>query len=189
MSIVIAIKHKNKIYLGCDSQVTQGSNKTSLPPQHTKVFPLNSHHEVIVGAVGSLRDAQIIAVEDGIIDDRTIYRGEINFDYMVKETFSNIYTILAKYNRIAKDKNGNLENYIDDNFIFAFKDKAWLLTQEGCVFEIKDYLVCGSGSDVAKGSLDLTKDIKNPIDRIKAAIKACADNTLYVDSNVTILTT
>lgn len=189
MSVVIAIKHKNKIYLGCDSQVTQGKDKLSLPPTHTKVFPLNAHPEIIVGAVGSLRDAQIISVEDNIIDDIAIYKNELCFNYMVKNLFSNVYAVLAKYNRIPKDSNGNLENYIDDNFIFAFKDKAWLLTCEGCVFEIKDYLVCGSGSDVAKGSLDLTKDVKNPVDRIKAAIKSCADNTLYVDSNITILTT
>lgn len=191
MSVVIAIKHKNKIYMGCDSQATCGQMKEPLPPEHGKVFYLKSTqpYNVLVGGVGSLRDLQIISLEDGFIDKSILYENRLDYEHLVKHGFVNIFNILAKYNRIDRDKNGELVNYINDKYIIAYKDNAWMIGQDGVVTEINDYLVCGSGETVAVGSLEHSKNCHDPIKRIRDAIKACADTTIYVDNNVVVSTT
>ena len=38
MSVVIAIKHKNKIYLGCDTQVSASATKQNLKGTNQKIL-------------------------------------------------------------------------------------------------------------------------------------------------------
>lgn len=75
-----------------------------------------------------------------------------------------------------------------NTFIFAYKDKAWMIWNDFSVSEITDYLAIGSGSDIAKGALFATQD-KNPFERIVTGIDAAAINTLYVDNEIDLLAT
>lgn len=190
MSLVIAVKHNDKIYLGCDSQVTCGQSKESLPAKHGKIFNLKcpSSFNVLCGGVGNLRDLQIISVEDDLIDKIILYEDRLDYEYIVKTLFSKIYTTLVNYNRVNKENN-ELVNYINDEIIIAYKDNAWLIRQDGCVMEIDDYLICGSGSEIAKGVLEKTQKETDPIKRIHEAIKSAAHLTLYVDENIVISST
>lgn len=188
MSVVVAIKDKNRIVMGCDSQVSYGGLKSKLGPNECKIFDVKNCDGGYMGCVGSVRDMQILSVQPNLIDEIAILKNQINYEYCVANLFINIYNVLQKYNRIDKNQNGELANYINTSLIFAYKNKAWLLDHEGCIMEIQDYLVCGSGSEVAMGSLDNTKG-KSAEDRIVEAIKACNKNTLYVDNNIVLVST
>ena len=186
MSVIIAIKDKNKIVMGCDSQATIGQIKSKVSQEHSKIFEIKGLKHSLMGVVGSCRDSQLISVADEIIDPLTKLTEEINYEYVVKNIYNNIYTVLVTNNRIDRDANGYFVNFTKDDFLFAFKDQAyWSSGSDGSVEEIEDYLVVGSGAEIAMGVLENNKD-KTPEERIKEAIKACNDKTVYIDNNVVI---
>ena len=77
---------------------------------------------------------------------------------------------------------------IPNVFIFAYKEKAWVIWHDLSVVEIADYFAIGSGADVARGALFATKE-KNPFERIVTCIDAAAESTLFVDDGIDLLTT
>ena len=188
MSVVIAIKEKNSIIMGCDSQVTIGQLKDRLSKDHNKIFKIKNCKHGLMGVVGFCRDSQLLSVQDNLIDKLHILENKIDYDYVVKNLYSDIYKVLLDNNRIDKDSNGNNVNYTNNHYIFAFKDSAWLICCDGTVFEIDDYLVTGSGEEIAIGVLENNKG-KSAEERIKEAIKSCSDKTIYVDNKVVIKST
>ena len=83
------------------------------------------------------------------------------------------------------------ENYIElvnSAFLFAYKDKLFLIDRDLCVLEINDYVAIGSGSPEAIGSL-LSTEGEDPKTRIVKAIKASAANDIYVDYPIVLTDT
>ena len=187
MSVVIAIKDKerNCIYVGCDKQVTCGNNKKTLKGECQKVWHFNELPDIILGGCGSLRDIQILQTSPDLLDLTHIVLNQINYPYLVQNFFTKEFELLAQKNRIPKDEQGNLENSVGCSIILAVEDRMYEIDQEGTVMESEDYLVIGSGSDVAIGVLENNKS-KKPITRIKEAIKACSDRTVYVNDKILI---
>ena len=63
MSVVVAVRDEDKIWLATDSQVTAGWTKSLLLSQHSfKIF--KGRNKVNIGGVGSLRDLNIISTSD-----------------------------------------------------------------------------------------------------------------------------
>lgn len=183
MSVVIAIKDKNKIIMGCDSQATFGNIKNSLNATHNKIFKVKNAKHCLMGVVGSCRDSQLLSVSE-IANDLELYKDE--YEWVVKNLFHNIYGVLLENNRIDKDDKGDWIKSTQNDYLFAYKNKAYLMSGvDGAVIEIDDYLVIGSGAEVAIGVLENNKN-KLPKERIREAIKACSDKTLYIDNNVII---
>lgn len=187
MSVVIAIKENNHIVLGCDSQVSTYNCKSKLSKENTKIWSVKNCDGALMGSVGLLRITQLIQVQDNLIDELTVLKNGINFQYCVTTLFDKICEILQKYNLLKKQE-GTIIPDVYNEFIFAYKDKAWLIYSDGSVEEIEDYLVIGSGEEIAKGVLESNKS-KCAKMRIKQAIKSCSDMTLYVDDNIVIKTT
>ena len=188
MSLVVAIKTKDGIVMGCDTQVSYGGNKYSLSDNTScKIWNIINCPHGLMGSVGMLRDSQLISAH-AIIDPNKIIVDGIDFDYVVCDLYSTICEILASYHRISLeptyDKDGMfIPPILNNEFIFAYKDKAYQISQEGCVRTIDDYLVIGSGADIATGVLDNNYE-KAPEERIVDAITCCNKNTLYIDNNV-----
>ena len=188
MSVVIAIKDKDKVYVGCDTQVTVGGNKHVLKGESQKVWHYNNLPDVVMGGSGSLRDIQILQTTPDLLDLTHILLGEVKYEYLVQHFFTREYEVLMQKNRIMRDALGNYENIVNCHLILAFEDKMFAIDGEGCVIEGDDYLVIGSGSDIATGILETNKS-KKPEIRIKEAIEACADNTIYVNNTIYITST
>lgn len=188
MSLVVAIKTNEGIVMGCDSQVSYGNNKYSLSDDAScKIWNIINCPNGLMGSVGMLRDSQIISAH-AVIDPTRIITDSIDFDYVVCDLYTTISNILESYHRISLeptyDKDGNfVPPILNNEFIFAYNDKAYQISQEGCVRTIDDYLVIGSGADIATGVLDNNHD-KPPEERIIEAITCCNKNTLYIDNNI-----
>ena len=188
MSVVIAIKHKNKIYIGCDTQVsTTLGDKSSLAGECQKVWHYEDLPDLVMGGVGSLRDLQIIQTSHDIFQPLEILLNKINYSYLVQNFFTNVYNTLKRFDRVAEKGIEELPS-VADSWIVAFKDKMYKIDGEGSVLESDDYLVIGSGEAIATGVLESNKG-KKPQDRITQAIKACADKTLYVNNSIYITST
>ena len=139
-----------------------------------------------MGSVGSARASQIIQYSN--IIDKNMFDGEISTDFIICSLVPTIAGGL-KQNGINLDtKEDAVCEMMPNSFIFAYKDRAWLIWNDLSVTELDSYLAIGSGSDVAKGALFATKN-KNPFERIVTAIDAAAESTLFVDDGIDLLAT
>ena len=141
-----------------------------------------------MGGVGTARASQIIQYAD--IIDKNEFMPDI--EYVISSLATTIAaTLKANGIVIDPDPTGELNCItIPNAFIFAYKDKAWIIWNDLSVQELtEDYLAIGSGSEVAQGALFATKNFKNPFERVIIAIQAAAESTLYVDEDVNILVT
>ena len=157
-----------------------------------KIWDIINCPHGLMGSVGYLRDSQLISSYPVVNPDRILTK-TVDFDYVVCELYEHICSILESHHRMCFDPQYNenglfIPPMINNEFIFAYEDMAYEISQDGCVRPIEDYLVIGSGSDVATGVLDNNYD-KSAEERIVEAILTCNRNTLYIDNNVTLLYT
>ena len=178
MSVVVAIKKDGKIYMGCDSQVTNGGTRTTLKNSNNyKIWKVLDVDNCLMGSVGNLRDACVIRTMDDLVSEYNVYRHHICFDFVVNKIVPDIIERLQKAHYI-KDC-GVFEN-MDSAFLFAFEDQLYLIHNDASVIEIEDCIAIGSGKNEAVGSLLSTEGL-SPEERIIKAIKASAANDIYVD--------
>ena len=181
MSLVIAIKDKDRIVLGADRQSSVGGTKEHTS---TKIWPVRDLPGAIMGSVGSARASQIIQYSNVI--DKNVLSKEITTEYIICVISPLIAASLKSNGVTVNNPDDGICDIMPNTFIFAYKDKAWMIWNDFSVSEITDYLAIGSGSDIAKGALFATQD-KNPFERIVTGIDAAAINTLYVDNEIPII--
>lgn len=190
MSVVIAIKADNKIFVGCDSQVSFNYHrKEQLDNKDVcKVWEIDNCKNGLMAVVGSLRDGQLIQCQEMLINELDQLKKNINYKYVVKHLTKSIFDILSANNRANRDSLGNYDGTINSSFIFAYRDMAYLIDSDLSVMPIVDYLVCGCGDELAIGVLENNK-FKAPEERITEAIQVCAKKSSGVDNSVVIKTT
>lgn len=182
MSLIIAIKEKDRIILGADKQASTGSTKDHTA---TKIWEMSELEGALMGGVGSARASQIIQYSQ-VIDKN--FTGPINTEFVICALVPTIVATL-KANGIATTASEEDScTMIPNVFVFAYKDNAWVIWHDLSVVEISDYFAIGSGADVARGALFATKE-KNPFERIVTCIDAAAESTLFVDDGIDLLTT
>ena len=182
MSLVIAIKDNDRIVLGADKQASIGDSKEHT---FTKLWDVIGLNGAVMGGVGTARASQILQYWNIIDKNYLDEKGEFDTDYVVNVLTQNIVEALKANGVVVEDDKGVI---IPNSFIFAYKDRAWMIYSDLSVGEIDDTLAIGSGSEIAKGVLYATKD-KSPFERIITSIQAASENTLYVDDNVDLFTT
>ena len=124
-----------------------------------------------------------------MVDELKRLKGEIDFDYCVTNLYEKIYSVFLQY-RLVKKKDGEYVNCLDCEFLFAYKDRCWLISGSGFVMGLinDDFIVIGSGAETAEAVL--RKNVGKPAEeRIREAIKICSETQLYVDNNVVLMTT
>ena len=186
MSLVVALAHKDRFIFGADKQVSFGNNKNH---SCTKIWEVKGLPGAIMGGVGTARASQIIQYND-IID-----KNELNVEPTTEFVINSLVPVIVgalKQNGIVVEHDPESEAsciMIPNVFLFAYKNKAWMIWNDLSVQEIEDYTVIGSGADVARGVLWATANNKNPFERITMCIEAAAESTLYVDDGIDLLTT
>jgi len=183
MSLVIAIKDKDRIVLGADKQVSSGDSKDHTI---TKIWAVEELPGAIMGSVGSARASQIIQYSN--IIDKNLLSKEVSTDFVICSLAPTIAAGLKANGINIEAKDGDFCEMMPNSFIFAYGDKAWLIWNDLSVTELGEYLAIGSGSDVARGVLFATKK-RNPFERIVTAIDAAAESTLFVDDGIDLLAT
>lgn len=197
MSIVVGLKHKGKVWLACDKQITAGNMKIFLSDSHNKVFPVMEREGIVVGGVGFLRGINLLEANNVYIDELAYLKDGIDYNYMV-----NIFPILLN------------KMYVDAGFISAENetlslkgsvlvgvwDKLYAVDHDGSVIDVDNYMTIGTGEELAYGSISSSMDqlmaLDNPdeiddddiIAILVSAIKA-ASNSSTCGGGVYILNT
>ena len=184
MSLVVAIKDKDRIVLGADKQASTGGIKDHT---NTKIWELEELPGAVIGAVGSARASQIIQYSQVIDKNMISSNTDIDTEFIVRVLAPTIANGLRN-NGVAVDSEDAKCDMMPNAFIFAYKDRAWTIWHDLSVSEINEYFAIGSGSEVARGVLYATPE-KNPFERIVTSIEAAAESTLYVDNGIDLLAT
>jgi len=183
MSLIVAVKDKNRYVLGADKQSSAGGNKDH---SATKIWEVRNCQGIVMGGVGSARATQIIQYSN-IIDLNCLSRG-CTTEYIVCSVVPEIVSALEMHGISCSPNPDDKTKIIPNAFLIAIDDKAWVIWHDLSVIEVENYFAIGSGSDVATGALYATKD-KNPFERIVTCIDAAAETTLFVDDGVDLLAT
>lgn len=183
MSLVVAIKDRDRIVLGADKQASTGGIKDHT---NTKIWKLEELPGAILGAVGSARASQIIQYSQ--IIDKNMLSQKLDTDFIVRVLAPTLANGLRNNGIVVEAADGAKCDMMPNAFIFAYRDRAWTIWHDLSVSEIDEYFAIGSGSDVARGVLYATPD-KNPFERIVTSIEAAAESTLYVDNGIDLLVT
>ena len=187
MSVVVAIKQGNKIYMGADSQVTRGGTRLSLSnPNNYKIWKVKGVENCLMASVGDLRDACVIRIMNGLVREIDALKGEVDFEYVVGRIVPLIKEELIDYGYIKKD--GVFEGF-ESSYLFAFEDKLFYINRDASVIEIDDCIAIGSCSNEAIGSLITSSKEEDSEQRIVKAIKSSAAHDIYVDYPIILVNT
>ena len=189
MSLVIAIKDKDRIILGADKQGSLGNRKDHTA---TKVWEVKGFDSCAMGGVGYARANQIMQYIGGLLDKNMFDENEgIDEEFVVSLLAPTIQATLENYGVSMDGHDPEAQVTIKampNTFIFAYKDRAFVIDRDLTVSEVTDYAAIGSGAEIARGSLYSSKD-KNPFQRITEAIEAAALETMFVDDAVEVVVT
>ena len=139
-----------------------------------------------MGSVGSARASQIIQYSK--IIDKNLIDDSISTDYIICALVPAIAASLKSHGIVLDPASGDTCPLMPNAFLFAYKNRAWMIWNDMSVSELEDYLAIGSGAEVARGALFATPE-KNPFDRIVTSIDAAAMTTLFVDNDIDLLAT
>jgi len=187
LSVVVAVRDTDRIWIAADSQVTRGWTKGLITSVHSfKIFPTKGN--LTMGVVGTLRDANLLATSDTVfISEAAILKNEITFKEIVRGTVPAIFKELREHRRTyIKD---NVE-YLDSMVIIAYKDKCFMISQDGCVEELDDMFAMGSGGDVAESAYTVLRDVEltGKEKAIKSIMSSC-ERDLFVGFPIIITDT
>jgi ATP-dependent protease HslVU (ClpYQ) peptidase subunit len=183
MSVVVAIKEKGKIHIGADTQISYGNMKSDAP--QGKLFKHPQDDDLVVGIVGYARTAVILKYKKELFNEMRVKAGMVNMEYLVNEWYLDILEYFKKYNHAVDDKES-----LPSTIMIAYKDHCFLIDRSGYIEELEEgkYFYIGSGAQVAAGSLSTTEG-EDPDERIRRAIEAAGEKTLYVNRTVEMFTT
>lgn len=187
MSVVVAVRDEDQIWLATDSQVTSGWTKSLLTSQHSfKVF--KKPHGVNIGGVGRLRDLNIISTSDiELISENDILKGNINFKNIVRQTVPKLFAELDAFDRLYKDK-GMKE--MNSAFIVAHGETCFLIDMDGSVIELVDMLATGSGGDISESAYAVLRDTNlTPKEKAIRAVAVSCERDLFVGYPIIITST
>lgn len=148
MSIVIAKKIDKGFIVASDSQITSDGQRRHIEPG-CKLFHPNDQQDIIVGIVGSLRDANLLRVIDELLDYSSIHRDNLTLNSIINHTVKVIQEKLREQGRIVVSEGKWLW---DSAIIVANKDKAFEISQDFCVQEIKDFTAIGAPEEYVYGA-------------------------------------
>jgi len=187
MSVVVAVRDEDKIWLATDSQVTSGWTKSLISSQHSfKIFKMP--HNLNIGGVGSLRDLNIISTSDiEFISENAILKNDINFKSIVRDTVPKLFTELAKFGRVEKEFE---MLYLASHFILAHGIDCYMICGDGAVMELNDMFAIGSGADVAESAYTVLRDVElSPKEMAVRAVMSSCERDLFVDYPIIVTNT
>ncbi len=186
MSVVVAIKDGDKVWMACDSQTSYGGTKEcSTTSNNHKIFKQRSN--TLIGVVGRARLNNVIRVEDELIDELTHLKDEVDFKYVVKTIVPKLFTLCDKYGLTYKDKQKE-QKYIDGAIIMAHKDKIYNIDADGCVTDVPTFYATGSGYSTAIGFLNQC-DMADVKDNIVRSVKSACESDLFVNYPIIVMNT
>ena len=175
MSILIAYKKGDTIYMGTDTRVIAGDTKRNeLCECNYKIQKLDNG--MLLGLTGEELERQtIIAYSEIFTLDKN---GELTKKHVVKEIIPNLFSVLEKENLVVK--NDGEVPYVKSVILLAYKDVLYEICSGFAVIKYECFQVLGSAANYAHATIASTKERDDINERIVKALDIALNNSQYV---------
>ncbi|MBP5242202.1 MAG: hypothetical protein J6Z36_00745 [Clostridia bacterium] len=170
MSVIVAFKHNNIVYMGADTIRSFDGFKIRLEEEANmkiKKYP----NDILVGFTGGVRTAQRIRGNEALF---TIPNGALTKEYLVKNTVPALLQFLETQDLIKTDEEEG-EKEMDCDMVIAANGKLFEVFRDFSVTEVNRFIAIGSGNLYTipyLSAIDTEKDIKAQlIDALRSAEK------------------
>ena len=190
MSVVVAIKYKDGVLLGGDTQITEDGHLSAFTD--SKIFK-NKYSNTAIGIVGALRDLNLLENEEEYIDYKSILdKTFIDKKYVISNVVPKIFKILEKNHRLYKE-NELLYSYSE--CLFGTSNSIFNIGFDGAVSEKEKYYAIGCGKELVIGFLDVffsdnkEKDLtlKDAKTLINKSIAIACQKDVYINDKITYI--
>ena len=162
MSVVIAVKHGDRILFGADTQATCGSDKfNQLSPNDFKVTKFDNG--ILMSWTGDTQTNQFILAhpEWFTLDEK---KG-LTKEHIVTKILPQMYEALEEEELLEEADRGT-PPLIKGSILLAYQDKLFEICRDFQVLRYEDYQASGSGSNCIHygvSKIDKSKDINEQI--------------------------
>ncbi len=176
MTCIIGLVVKQKVYIGADTLATDGDS--AFPMMQSKVF---QRDKFLFGTAGTMRTGQIIQYCLKIPP----FTNECSVpEYLITEFVPALRDCL-KENGFSKVEDGQEKG--TDDVMVGLLGRVFVMDSNFSVYEARDnYVVIGSGQDIAHGALFSTEHLE-PEKRILNALAAATHHNTGVRGPYTVL--
>lgn len=137
MSLVVAVKDGDRVYMGADTQTTFGNTVIRRPKLKEGCLKITKMpNGVLLGHTGKLNCAQRLTTQKAWFEN--LPEEGLTKKFLVQEIVPKFKDNIKAVNGL--DKNGGA----GCSFIVAWKDRLFLLENDFSVFEIADYIAIGT---------------------------------------------
>jgi ATP-dependent protease HslVU (ClpYQ) peptidase subunit len=184
MSVLIAFKKNDTIYMGTDTRVIVGDHKRNeMRRCNLKIQKLDNG--ILLGITGERLERQtLIAYSEIFTLDKA---GKLTRRHLVKEIVPRLISVLEE-EKLMIEKEGEFP-YMQAQIILAYKDTMYEICSSFAVIKYEDFQVLGRASDYAQATLMNTKETDDINQRIVKALDITADNSQYVGKPYVLIDT
>lgn len=152
MSVVVALKYKDKCWLACDRQVTLGDSRIYLESQH-KIFDVPGRPGCLVGHVGLLRGINLLETNNNYIDELAYYKKQLDYSYMVNYFPLAVQDLFTQHGLLYLEEEKQMFTLKGDFIVVTPDNEMFEIGWDGSVMEKCSFAAIGSGKEYALGSL------------------------------------
>ena len=175
MSVIIALKDKDRVVVGTDIRMSDDYNYSDSYKTKPKAIHINKEKTVIIGSVGNLG---VLDVFNKVLNDVVKDWDKVDKSYIIRYIIPTFMKECEFYDCLEKDNRS-----VDGTILLAIKDRAYVIGHSYIVFELEDYFTIGCGDETARGSLYTSKDFGwSPERRIRMAIEASSSVSQFVSA-------
>lgn len=145
MTVLISFKKDDEVWLASDKRVTIGDFIT-YQPEEQKKFIVLENSKAIIAPAGLVFVADLL---NEFIDSTRM----ANFSFENKQKVSNFFIAFKEFiNEYRYISEKTLEN--SSLFLLATPKKIFYVDGSFGITEVRDFIACGSGMDIAVGALE-----------------------------------
>ena len=187
MSIVVGLKHHQRVYIASDSQITVGDYKKPLRSvKSLKIWHPNEMPNIVLGSVGLVRERNVLQASSDLINHQTCAQvWSFDVHHVVNHIIPEMFELFEKHKILPESKGMRKFN---NQYLLAVDDQLFEIGYNGSVIEIDSFTAIGSGDVEAMAYLSGTT-IEDPIETLAKAIQAAKMQNLYVDDPIKMTST
>lgn len=155
MSLIIAVKSGDTVYMGADTQSTAGDWKVfSNQPAERKIQRMQSG--LLVAHAGPVRNAQIVQAEQGLFTVPA--DGPLTKRYIVENIIPRLYRCYRENGLFKEESDGYPRPRIPDAYLLAWQDRLYEISGVLHVKVLEHYGIIGAGRDVVSCGVEGIND-------------------------------
>ena len=122
MSVLVAIKGKDRVVVGVDTRMSCGSSYSDSYKSRPKALHVNKEKTVIVGGVGNIT---LVDLFSSIVEDHLKTGEDIDRKYILRYMVPELIMQIDAYQIMPRDRDNT---YIDGVLFLGIKDKGYVIT-------------------------------------------------------------